>query len=170
MSPREMVRRPGQWWVLHTRSRQEKKVAETLARHDTPCYLPVRASRRRYAKSVANFEVPLFPCYVFMWGETPACDAALRTNRVAHVLPVTDQERLTHELVQIDTALTSASVVNVYPQIRVGQRYRVTRGPLKDIEGVAVRQGRHFEVCLDVTMLGQSAAVEVDAALLVRVD
>ncbi len=168
--PADMAAGTGDWWVLHTRSRNEKRVADALRQRGVSCYLPLRKTKHAYAKSVARFEVPLFPCYVFLHGDPSACEAARRTNRVAHILPVQDQDQLTNELVQIDRALSSGSAISVFSHIQPGRRYRVAAGPLKDIEGVVIRQGRRFQVCLDVTMLGQSAAIEVDADLLLPMD
>lgn len=168
--PAVIARRPGQWWVLHTRSRHEKRVADELQRRDVSCYLPLRRTSHAYAKSRAEFDVPLFPCYLFVHGGETVRETALRTNRVAQVLPVRDQAQLTTELSQIDVAISGGRAVDLYPRIREGERCRVTDGPLRGIEGVVMRSSRRCQVCLAVTMLGQAAAVEVDAGLLTPVE
>jgi hypothetical protein len=48
----------------------------------------------------------------------------------------------------------------------VGRYCRVTAGPLKGLEGTLIRHGRHCRFLVSVTILGQSAAVELDAGLL----
>jgi transcription termination/antitermination protein NusG len=156
----------GRWWVLHTRARNEKCVAAKLAERRIDYFLPLVSVRRTYAKSKATFELPLFPGYVFLRGDEGACDIARRTNRVAHILHVDNQTQLHTELQQVQAALASGEPVALYPALQTGQRCRMSGGPLKGLEGVVIQQGRQCRMWLEVTVLGQSAVVEVDAAML----
>lgn len=160
----------GPWWVLHTRARNEKVVANELARQQVEYYLPLVRVVRTYAKRKAVFMVPLFPGYLFLNGEYRAYEVALKTNRVANILKVDDQVRLHAELRQIYTVVASGEPVDLYPSLRKGRRCRVTAGTLRGVEGVILRRGRHCRMFLSVTMLGQSAVVEIDAALLEPVE
>ncbi len=164
--PECILRAAGHWWVVHTRARHEKAVAATLARHRVRYYLPLVSVRHTYAKSRALFRVPLFPGYLFLCGTADDREIALRTHRVANILVVQDQDRFRAELSQVHRAVESGRAVDLYPALRIGQPCRVTAGPLKGLEGVVVCQGRRCRMHLAVTMLGQSAVVEVDAALL----
>ncbi len=157
---------PGRWWVLHTRARNEKRIAEVLAEHGVMHYLPLVRVRRTYAKSTAVFELPLFPGYVFLCGGPEACDRARRTNRVANILPVANQAQLRAELMHVYRVVESGAAVELLTSIPPGTRCRVRSGPLQGLEGVVVRQGRQCRLHLSVTILGQSAVVEIDAALL----
>jgi transcriptional antiterminator RfaH len=160
----------GRWWVLHTRLRNEKRVAHELAERRVRHYLPLVTVRHTYAKSRARFDVPLFPGYVFLCGDDRDCDAARRTNRVATILPVFDQAGLRKELMHIYCVVERGQAVELFPAIQPGQRCRITGGVLKDVEGVVVRHGARCRMYLSVSTLGQSAAVEVDAALLEVID
>lgn len=154
------------WWVVHTRSRNEKLVALALARQSIRHYLPLVHLRRTYATRQGRVSLPLFPCYLFLWGETDAREMAWQTKRVANILQVEDQERLTAELRQVQRALQSGEGVELYPSLRVGRRCRITGGSLRGLEGVVIRRGRRCRMYLAVTMLGQSAVIEIEAALL----
>lgn len=156
----------GDWWILHTRARNEKKVAEMLGTRGIGYYLPLVSVRRSYEKRKATFQIPLFPGYVFLCGDREAREAAWKTNRVAQILDVQDQAGLRHELENIAVAVELGDAIELYPALQPGQRCRVTRGPLKDIEGTVLRKGSRAKMFLAVTLLGQSAVVEVDAALL----
>lgn len=157
---------PGTWWVLHTRARNEKRVAAALAEHGVQHYLPLVSVRHTYAKRKATFRVPLFPGYVFLCGDHRDCDVARLTNRVAAILVVADQAKLRWELQQVCRAIEREEAVALYPALQAGQRCRVTSGPLKGLEGVVERHGGRCRMYLSVSMLGQSAMVEVDGALL----
>jgi transcription antitermination factor NusG len=158
------------WWVLHTLARNEKRVAEALANRGIAHYLPLVSVQHTYAKSRATFSLPLFPGYLFLCGDEAACVTARETRRVAAVLGVQDQARLQRELAHVWRAVESRRGIELYPSIRPGKRCRVTRGPLAGLEGVAIRTGSRCRMYLSVTMLGQSAVVEVDAALLELVE
>ncbi len=165
-----ILRAPGRWWVIHTRSRNEKSVAAALDRDGIRHYLPLRSVRHTYAKAKVSFRVPLFPGYLFLCGGEEAREAAWRTNRVANVLEVVDQQQLRTELTQVYRVVESGESVALYPALRAGQRCRVAGGPLRGLEGIVIRQGRQWRMHLAVTMLGQSAVVEVDAAYLEAMD
>lgn len=157
-------------WVVHTRSRHEKVVAEALAKRRTPHYLPLVSLTRTYRKCRIHVELPLFPGYLFLCGRHDACEAAWKTNRVANILEVKDQVQLREELAQIYQVLQSGVQVDLLKSLREGRRCRITGGSLAGLEGVIQRRGRHCRMHLAVTILGQSAVVEVDGALLEPLD
>lgn len=161
-----IARCPGRWWVLHTRARNEKRVASALAERGIAHYLPLVSVHHTYAKRKATFQVPLFPGYVFLCGDHGECEHARRTNRIAKILPVEDQAGLRRELQHICCVVERGANVELFPALQAGQRCRITHGALKDVEGVVIRQGGRCRMYLSVSTLGQSAVVEVDAALL----
>ncbi len=161
-----IVAAPHPWWVVHTHARNEKLIAQALAQRDACFYLPLVSVHHTYAKSKASFQVPLFPGYLFLSGGHAECDVARRTNRVAQILRVDDQLRLRRELTQVYRAISSGKQLTLYRAIQVGQLCRITRGPLQGTEGVVVRNANGCRMYLAVTMLGQSAEIEIDAGLL----
>jgi transcription antitermination factor NusG len=161
---------PGRWWVLHTRARHEKVVATALERHRIHYYLPLVPVMRTYAKRRVTFRLPLFPGYLFLCGGHDECEKAWRTNRVAKILHVERQEQLRTELHQVFLALEAGERVDLFKALKTGRRCRITGGTLKGLEGTVLRRGRHCRMYLSVTILGQSAVVEVDAALLEPID
>jgi transcriptional antiterminator RfaH len=161
-----IVDAPDPWWVVHTHARNEKLIAQALAQHHACFYLPLVSVHHTYAKSKASFQVPLFPGYLFVCGGHAECDVARRTNRVAQILRVDDQPRLRRELTQVYRAISSGKQITLYRAIQVGQMCRITRGPLQGTEGVVVRNGHGCRMYLAVSMLGQSAEIEIDAGLL----
>ncbi len=160
----------GRLWVLHTRARQENRVAESLERRAVPFYLPLVASRRTYGRRVVEFQVPLFPGYVFLSGDEAAVEVAWRTKRVAQVLRVTDPDTLRCELKQVARVIRAGTAVNLYPGLKAGRRCRVIAGPLAGTEGVVLRWRNPSRLYLAVTFIGQSAVVEIDAAVLEAVE
>lgn len=160
----------GRWWVLHTRARNEKVVATALDRRHVQYYLPLVRVERTYAKCRVTVMLPLFPGYLFLCGDYDACDKAWKTNRVANILYVEDQKQLRAELRQVFQAVETGEKVDLFKSLRRGRRCRIIGGSLRGLEGVVLRRGRHCRMHLSVTILGQSAVVEVDAVLLESID
>ncbi|MBN1341550.1 MAG: UpxY family transcription antiterminator [Phycisphaerae bacterium] len=156
----------GRWWVLHTRARCEKVVAATLERMGITYYLPLRHVERTYGRRRLTFFKPLFPGYLFMCGDSTSYDLVARGQHIANILHVEDQDRLRKELRQIVRVVESGEPVDLYPSIREGRRCRVTSGSLKGVEGIVLRRRGRSRMYISATVLGQSAVIEVDSALL----
>ena len=155
-----------QWIVLRTKPRQEKAVGRFLEAKGTKYYLPLvpRVALFRGRKLVS--EVPLFPGYVFLAGELQEAYDAIATKRVCQLLEVGDQRRFVEELDQIRCALANAGVLDLYPFAVAGTRCRVTRGPFIGIEGVITDRLGPDRLVLQLAMLGQGAALEIDIEFL----
>ena len=118
----------------------------------------VRRKSRRTIRSL----LPLFSGYLFFCGKENNRVELLKTNRVAHLIEVSDQQKLLDELVQIDQALRSGAPLTPHKYIKAGQRCRVIAGPLIGLEGVVVRTKNATRLVLQIDMLGQAASVEID--------
>jgi transcriptional antiterminator RfaH len=154
-----------EWWVLHTKPRQEKALARHLLSQCIPFYLPLvkktTAGRRRFESLV-----PLMAGYVFLCGEEQHRLAALKTNRVAGILDVVEPERLVDELRQLKRLIDSDAPLTPERRLGRGDWVRVRRGPLAGIEGrVIVRRGRR-RLLVAVNLLQQGASVEIEDYML----
>ena len=160
----------GQWWVAHTKARNEKALAWDLLRREIFYFLPMveklRASRGRKVKSI----MVLFPGYVFLCGGEGDRYSAMTTNRIASTIDVIDQNRLVRELSGIQQALATPEQLDPFPYLRTGRKCVVTAGPLKGVEGLLVRRKSISRLVLQVHVLGQAVATEIDASLLEVID
>jgi transcriptional antiterminator RfaH len=157
-----------EWVVLHCRPRCEKKVVEVCRREGMHLYLPLRKKTHRYGPRTRVFEVPLFTGYVFGVAAREQKRWLRQNQYIANVLDVCDQKKLVEQLNQIRKALTIGdSVVEVMPYLEKGRSVRVTAGPFRGLEGIVLRFQSKTKVVLNVDMIQQSVAVEVDSAYLV---
>ncbi len=156
----------GQWWVLHTKARNEKAVATDLSQLKIAHFLPLAKCVRRFGARVRNIEIPLFPGYVFLCGTESDRVAALRTHRVAHAISVPDQTQLLMDLQQIWRVVSSGESVNLFPQLQEGSRCRVLDGSLRGLEGVVLKRRGPWRVYVAVRFLGQSVELEIDPSRL----
>ena len=152
----------GQWWVVHTRSRNEKALAHDLISKDISYFLPMSWKIRRKSRRTIRSLLPLFNGYLFFCGQENQRVELLKTNRVAHLIEVENQQKLLDELVQVDQALRSGAPLTPHKYIKAGQRCRVIAGPLIGLEGIVVRSKNATRLVLQIDMLGQAASVEID--------
>jgi transcription antitermination factor NusG len=152
----------GQWWVAHTRSRNEKALAHDLIGKKISYFLPMSWKVRRRSHRTIRSLLPLFTGYLFFCGEEDQRIETLRTNRVASLIEVKNQEKFLRELVQIEQALRAGAPLTPYRYIKAGQRCQVIAGPLLGLEGIVVTTKGATRLVLQINMLGQAASVEID--------
>ncbi|MFW6058940.1 MAG: transcription termination/antitermination protein NusG [Phycisphaeraceae bacterium] len=158
------------WFVLHTRSRQEKSLAADLHAMAIEHYLPLVQSVRYYGRRKATVQMPLFPGYVFLYGSIDQAYTADRTRRVAQLIPVTDQARFEQEVEAIRLAQACGAELDPYPYLCEGTWVEVRAGPFKGLRGVVENKRRPDRLLLQVEVLGQGASLEIDAGLLVPLE
>ena len=160
----------GNWWVAHTKSRNEKILARQLVSSKVPYFLPmhwkVSKSRGRTIRSL----LPLFPGYLFFCGSEDQRLDVLKTNRAAGLIAVENQNQLVRELLPIETMLKLGKTVLPHDYIQVGQRCRVTAGPLAGSVGMVVQTPKETRLVLQVDMLGQAASVEIASDMVEKLD
>jgi len=110
------------WRVLHTKSRQEKALAETLETRGMRVFLPLVKATRYYGRRKLVSELPLFTGYVFLYGTLDEVYAADRTRRVAQIIEVFDQVKLETELENIQKALAHEETFDPFPYLTRGVR------------------------------------------------
>ncbi len=154
------------WWVVRTKSRQEKLLAQNLIQWEIPYFLPmvIKTTRRRGRKYSSL--LPLFTGYLFLCGSRDMRTQAMTTNRIAQVLEVGNQETLVADLSQILRAIHAEVPIDPYPYLKVGTRCRVTSGPLAGLEGVLLQKKNVTRLLLQVEILGQAASVEIEPGCL----
>jgi transcription antitermination factor NusG len=157
---------PGQWHVLHTRSRQEKVVADDLSAMGVRYFLPLRHEVRFHGKRKAVVDAPVFSGYVFLRGSLDEAYMADRTKRIVNIIRVCDQEQLTWELSNLRLALSGHSTVQPYPYLQAGVRVEVKSGPLRGLQGIIESRLQNDRLILQVNTLGQAVSVEIDPTLL----
>jgi len=155
-----------QWWVVHTRSRNEKALAHDLIRHEVQYFLPMSWKVRKSSRRTIRSLLPLFSGYLFFCGSEDQRIRLLQTNRAAGLIEVVEQEQLVSELAQIERALRAGAPLVPDNYIEEGRKYRVVAGPLMGLTGIVIEKRNATRLVLQVDMLGQAASVEIDVDLL----
>ena len=154
------------WFALQTRSRYEHFVAAMLSDKGYEPFLPVYTCRRRWSDRIKEFELPLFPGYLFCRFDPSNRLPILTTPGVIQVVgvgkkpvPVDDSE-----ITAIQILMGSGLPGRPWAFLQVGQRVRIERGPLTGVEGILTGFRGRYRLVLSVTLLQRSVAVEAEGA------
>ncbi|MFB3917608.1 MAG: transcription termination/antitermination protein NusG [Terriglobales bacterium] len=166
-----VLERLPEWFAVSIAPRHEKRVSELLLTQQIETFLPLYRSVRRWKNRCrVALELPLFPGYLFvriLRGErgqvlvVPGVLAIVGSRREPTPLPA-------HEIEALRSGL-HLHKFEPHPYLVVGERARITSGPLAGMEGVVIRKKKSFRVVLTVEQIMQSVAVEVDAEQLEKV-
>lgn len=166
------VRGTPAWHVLWTRSNCEQLVFDQLASKGFELFLPtIQAWSRRGGGPQQLCQLPMFPGYVFLHHALDKwSDVELRKARgVVAILGDRWDRRAVVPSIEIEalrTVVRASALAFAHPYLEAGQRVRITRGPLTDVEGILVRtRPNRGLLVLSVSMLRHSVAVEIDCTL-----
>ncbi|MGB2889873.1 MAG: UpxY family transcription antiterminator [Candidatus Acidiferrales bacterium] len=160
------------WYAIYTRHQHEKTVARILTIKGFEILLPLYPVTSRWKDRTKLLSLPLFPCYVFLKGgldrrldimTTPGIHALVSNAGQPAAIPPAEIEA-------VRRAVESGSRIEPHPFLKCGEWVRVKCGPLEGIQGILVRKKNLYRLVLSVEMLGEAAAVEVDAFLVERVN
>lgn len=155
------------WIALYTHSRQEKQLMRKLCSLELSFYSPIITRRQPSpAGRVRESFLPLFPNYVFLYGDELARYRALTTGCVAQTLVVTDPEPLTSQLRQIQRLLASGQDLLQHPRLQPGAKVRIARGTLEGIEGCVIREHGETRLLVAVDFVQQGASMLIDESCL----
>jgi transcription antitermination factor NusG len=115
--------------------------------------------------------LPLFPCYLFLRG---GIDRQLHVLSAPGVLSLVGTGGKpaaieASEIEAIQRATASAAHIEPHPYLSCGDYVRIRFGSLRGLEGILLRKKNQYRLVISVTMLGKSAAVEVDGCDVERI-
>ena len=159
------------WYALKTRSRHEKRVADQLVQRNIDTFLPLCDTWRQWKDRKKKVELPLFPGYCF------ARFPLVEKLRVLNVLGVADLVSINghaepireEELAAIQQLVSTKLQFDPHPFLEEGMDVEVVRGPLTGVRGKLLRKDRVTRLVLAVTLVRQSAVVEIHPADVVPV-
>ena len=154
------------WWLIHTKPRQEKKLAEQLRSLQVPHFLPVTrcTAMTRGRKRVTR--APQFPGYLFLWVDSAERRAALETNRIVSTHGVEDQAGLSEQLWNLADLIEKGVPLRIEERLAAGQHVRVKSGLLKDKQGTIIKRGGKARLFVFVNELLGGVSLEIDQCLL----
>lgn len=154
------------WYVLHTKSKFEKVVAESLVKKNIKAFLPttMKMSKRKDRKKI--LEVPMFPGYVFVNSNIfPESHVnILKTTGAVRLLgtkqgPVPVNEQAVESLILFSSLKERISTGKGFKK---GQEVIITHGPFTGVRGIFEKNLGADRVIVQIDILGQYAYTEVE--------
>jgi transcription antitermination factor NusG len=150
----------------YTKPRCEKVVTEYCSRHGIPCYLPLLRKAKRYQRRTVESLLPMVRSYVFVQLSAMSKPLLLQSHKIIQLYPVDrlQEEQLVLELCgirQMEAMQAEADLI-VLPELSPGQPVKVNSGPLAGLTGIVERRRNRTRVTINVELLGQAVAAEVD--------
>lgn len=154
------------WFAVQTRTRYENFAAKQLSGRGYEVFLPFYQCKRRWSDRMQEFEVPLFPGYLFcrfnLLDRLPILTApgVIQIVGIGKTPIPVDEE----EVIALQTAVRTGVPRQPWPFLKLGQKVKVEAGPLSGLEGVLLNFKGRYRLVLSVSLLQRSVAVEVDSA------
>lgn len=158
------------WWVLHTRPRAEKSLARRLLDRDIPFFLPLYERHWRGRGRMLHSYLPLFPGYLFLFGDYQTRLHSLETNLVAQCLPVGDQDQLSTDLRRIHGLMKTGEALAPEARLLPGTSVEIVKGPLAGLQGTILRRDRRLRLVVSVQFLQRGASVEIESWMIRSVE
>ncbi len=160
----------GDWWVVRTKSRNEKALAWELTRLGVSYYLPLVSKRtvRRDNGKPRKSVVCLFPGYISVASFPEHKHNLYRTGRIYNALEVVDQDKFIHQLNNVQAAVGSCSILELRQELVAGQSVIINSGPLQGVEGIVCGSRKKPDtIHLNVEMFNRSVSVKVPREVVV---
>ncbi len=157
---------PGRWWVLHTRPRAEKGLARRCLGRGLAYFLPQHKHQWRSRGRLFSSHLPLFPGYLFLYGDEHGRLAALETNLVARCLAVEDQARLHADLARVHRLIVADAPLTPEERLEPGDLVDIVAGPLAGLQGKVLRRGKQLKLLVEVQFLQRGVSAEIESWML----
>ena len=136
---------PLQWFVIHTKPRQEDRAISNLSAWKVECFTPkLREVRFNfYSGKPEHLTKPLFPRYIFARFNAKALLARIRYTRGVHeVVGFGDQPTpITNDIIDlVRSRIGKDGYVRIGETLKPGDTVTITQGSLKDFRGVFERE------------------------------
>lgn len=152
-----------EWWLLYTKSRQEKQLMRHLRQLDLPHYAPQIPHRRRSpAGRIRTTYAPLFNNYVFLCGDNDARYQAVCTGCVQKATEITDVQRFVEDLRQVRDLITMGVPLTLESRLEPGQHVRVKSGAFAGYEGTILRREQETRLLVSVHFMEQGVSVKLE--------
>ena len=160
------------WYAIYTRSRWEKKSAKLMEDSGYMVYLPLVKTLKQWSDRKKRVEIPLISGYVFVKVSEGDYYKILETPGVVcyvtfegKAAPIRDS--------QID-AMRNAIEGNLKIEavddiLETGQKVKIISGPMKGSEGEYVKIAHKTNFIINLSSIGFSLKVEINADDVVKV-
>jgi transcriptional antiterminator RfaH len=162
------------WYVIHTKPKQEQRALLNLVRQGYECFLPMRATEILRQGALMMIDEPLFPRYLFIHldpGESEKGWGPIRST-----YGVSQMVAFGNEPAQIDSTFIEAmrdgslaKTDNTKRLFKKGEPVEVTKGPFAGLEAVYQMDDGESRVMVLIELLSKPTKLTVSPASLRKI-
>ncbi|MCF7919394.1 MAG: hypothetical protein K9N06_05720 [Candidatus Cloacimonetes bacterium] len=150
------------WFVVHTKPRQEKKLAQYSRQCAINYFLPLQDSTKVYNHRKIIFTKPLFPGYIFLRCSAAQKNILFRSGAVVRFIKVPDEDELLSDLINIYQSTEKHLPLEKHAYLSEGYHVRIKRGPFLDVEGIVVDSENPEKVIIGIHLIQQAVCITVN--------
>jgi transcription antitermination factor NusG len=153
------------WYVIYTRPKYEKKVQEELVSKEYISYLPLIKKTSIWSDRRKIIEVPLFPSYIFVYlNDIRIYYKLLQIKGVVNFIKFENKFAIVKdtEIETIKLLITKSSGVELKPEIKTGDKKRITSGIFSGYECEVSSYNGKNKVYVKIGSLQQTIVAEMD--------
>lgn len=164
------------WHALYVRSRSERKVLTQLEEMGVEAYLPLITRIKQWSDRRKKVEEPLFKSYVFVHSSLRQYYDILNVYGVVrfvtfeHKAVIVPDNQIVAIKKYIDDPLEDEHAMNKNDDLQVGQRVRITNGPLQGLMGRLVSVHNKRRLVVFIESVGQVIPVSIARAKVEPID
>jgi transcriptional antiterminator RfaH len=156
--------RDAHWYAIYTRSRFEKKVHRDLQQSNFQVFLPLVKEKKAWSDRIKTVSVPLLPSYVFVKLDRQSIPRISFYPGVVRLVSFGRKpcEVRDEEIKLLEQIATHGFHVQKAVNCIIGDRVRITQGPLKGWEGNIEAKLGHSRIVFQIESILQCISVEVN--------
>jgi len=151
------------WYVIYTKSKKEKRLAEHAYKNKITYYLPLIESYKEYERKKVTYRKVMFSSYIFTRVKHSEQQTLINSGYTVNFLPIRDQKQFLEELKAIQRIRDNKVEIKEHCYIENGKYVRFIIGALKGVIGKVTDTKNIKEVVIQVNMLRQAIAVQAQS-------
>ena len=156
------------WQPVHTRPRCEKKFQRFCDKYDLISYLPLKLRANTIRNKIVKSQIPMFPGYAFACLNDEEKAIVSRTNSVVNFINLSraQEKSLVEDLRSINILehMQENQEILVSPEIQPGSEISVKYGALRGLTGIVEKRKNIHRIVVNIDMISQSVAMEMDSS------
>lgn len=150
------------WFAAYVRVHQERKVAQRLGADGIETYVPLRREKHKWSDRIKVVDVPLIPSIVFVrCTELQRLETLRNEPRIAAYMnahgPYSPTIVPDRQMIDFQRICHTEPDRVEFEKFVVGDRVRITSGPLKGMEGLLVKKGNLHSFSIEVENIGYAS-------------
>lgn len=143
------------WYVVYTKPKWEKKVADKLKQLGIECYCPIITQIKQWSDRKKKIEVPLFNSYVFVQLADSERNSVFQVSGVVRYLFWLGKPAIVkdHEIENIKTSLKASNISEVsVSAMQVGDKIKLESGAFSNQSAIVQEVSNNYYILVLETL------------------